>query len=601
MTIAEPMKSRWKRGALAWLGLFLVILAAYWPAVRGGFLWDDAGHVTKASLQSLHGLWRIWFERNATQQYYPVLHSAFWVEHRLWGEATLGYHLTNLALHATAAWLFAILLWRLTRERLGERARPYALFAGLLFALHPVGVETAAWISEEKNTLSTVFYLLAVLAYLRFDRDRTGSGYFLALVLFVLALLSKSVTATLPAALLVILWWQRGRLSGRRDVVPLLPWFALAAAMGLLTAWVERHDVGAQGTAYDLGFLQRGLLAARAIGFYLGKLFWPANLIFIYPRWRIDPHAVSAYLYLLGVAGLTAALWLLRKRTRAPLAAWLFFVGSLFPALGFFNIYPFVYSYVADHFQYLASLGIFAAAAGFAASLNLGRARLAVGGGIILLLLGTLTWRQAQTYRDVETLYRVTLEKNPACWMAHYNLGVLDVGEGRMEEGLAHYRSALAIKPDLDVLHSDFGTALVRAGRIPEAIGQFREAVSLNPGYAVGHLNLGAALNQAGRPAEAIAECEEALRLQPNYSEANFNLALALQATGRPLEAIAQFEGGLRLDPADVVAREDLGILLAQAGRLPEAVQQFKEALRLRPGDRQALDALAQLRAMMAP
>ena len=608
---------RW-RGGWAWAGIFLVTLAAYWPAINGGFIWDDNEHVTRPALQSLRGLWRIWFELDATQQYYPVLHSAFWVEHRLWGDAPVGYHLVNILLHATAAWLFALILQRLWVERVVPNALdrlsggtgrtgdspPHLnapLFAAFLFALHPVCVESVAWISEQKNTLSTVFYLLAALAYLRFDQNRKPRTYFLASGLFVLALLSKSVTATLPAALLVIFWWQRGRLSWKRDVAPLLGWFATGAAMGLLTSWVERHYVGAEGAAYDLGLLQRCLLAGRAICFYLGKLFWPANLIFIYPHWQIDARAAWAYLFPLAVAALALALWLIRKRARGPLAALLFFAGSLFPALGFFNIFPFVYSYVADHFQYLASLGVIALFTAGAhtvfRTLRSPISSLRFLPPLLLVVLGTLTWRQAAIYRDVETLYRVTLEKNPACWMAHYNLGVRFVGEGRMEEGIAHYRQALEIKPDLEVLHSDFGTALVRAGRFPEAIAQFREAIRLNPGYALGHLNLGAALDQAGQPAAAIAECEEALRLQPNYSEANFNLALAFEATGNMREAIVQFQKGLRLDPNDAVARTDLGVLLARAGRLPEAAAQFEEVLRLKPGDREALDALSQLKA----
>ena len=241
------------------------------------------------------------------------------------------------------------------------------MLAGLLFALHPICVESVAWISEQKNTLSGFFYLLAALAYLKFDRGRNRPVYFLALGLFILAILSKSVTATLPAALLVILWWQRGGLSWKRDVIPLLPWFAIGRGDGPADRLGrERRYVGAErGAALRSwpgckGFF---LLAARAICFYLGKLFWPANLIFVYPHWRIDAHSAGAWLFLLGVIALTVAFWLIRRRTRGPLAAWLFFAGSLFPALGFFNIYPFVYSYVADHFQYLASMGVIAAVA----------------------------------------------------------------------------------------------------------------------------------------------------------------------------------------------------------------------------------------------
>ena len=339
------------RGSLWWTaGLIAgLTLVSYWPALHGGLVWDDDAHVTKAALRSLSGLGEIWTNLRATQQYYPLLHSAFWVEHRLWGDATLGYHLANVALHATAALLLVLCL-----RRLGV---PGAGLAGLLFAVHPVCVESVAWISEQKNTLSLVFYLLSALAYPRFDRDRGRSAYLLAFVLFVLALLTKTVTATLPAALLVILWWQRGRLSLRRDAAPLAPWFLLAAASGLFTSWVERVVIGAQGAPFDLGPLQRCLLAGRVIWFYLGKLLWPANLMFVYPHWDAAASALGWARCLAAALLLTGALFLLRKRSRGPLAAWLFFTGSLFPALGFFNVYPFLFSYVADHFQYLACLG----------------------------------------------------------------------------------------------------------------------------------------------------------------------------------------------------------------------------------------------------
>src|ERR1019366_5406053 len=336
------------------LGAFALIVCAaflaYLPALRGGMLWDDAGHVTRLDLRPLHGLWRIWADPGATQQYYPLLHSAFWVEHSIWGDSVLFYHLVNVALHALAACLVVKIARRL--------ALPGAWLAGLVFALHPISVEAVAWISEQKSTLSGVFYLASALAYLRFDQSRRASRYWLALGLFVLALLTKTVTATLPGALLVVLWWQRGRLEWKRDLRPLLPWFALGASAGLFTAWVERTFIGAKGADFTLTLVQRGLLAGRAICFYAGKLVWPANLTFISPRWNIDPGEWWQYLFPAGVLALAIGLWLVARRDRGPLAGFLIFAGTLFPVLGFLNIYPFRYSYVADHFQYLASLGI---------------------------------------------------------------------------------------------------------------------------------------------------------------------------------------------------------------------------------------------------
>ena len=357
-----PRKSAGLKWLAEWALLVAVVALAYAPALSGGMLWDDAGHITRPDLRSWHGMWRIWSELGATQQYYPVLHSAFWLEHRFWGDWLLGYHLTNAFLHATAAFLLVLVVRRL--------GLPGALFAGLIFALHPVYVETVAWISEQKNTLSSVFYLASALAYLEFDERRRRFDYCMAFALFVLAVLSKTVAATLPAALLVVFWWRRGHLSWVRDIRPLAPWFVFAVVAGLYTAWFERAVIGARGEEFGLTLLQRCVLAGRVIWFYLGKLVWPDNLMFIYPRWTIDSRDWRQYLFLFGGVALAAGLWAFRRRTRGPLAGFLFFTGTLLPVLGFFDVYPFRFSYVADHFQYLASTGIivpFAAAAALAA------------------------------------------------------------------------------------------------------------------------------------------------------------------------------------------------------------------------------------------
>ena len=350
---AVPESGRWPLAAVFGL-VWVVTFAAYFPALMGGLLWDDAGHVTRPDLQSWSGLARIWFEVGATQQYYPLLHSAFWLEHRFWGEATFGYHLVNVLWHATSACLLVAILRRLMV--------PGAVLAAFFFALHPVGVESVAWIAEQKNTLSTVFYLAAALAWLRFEDERRSARYAAATLWFVAALLTKTVTATLPAALLVIAWWRRGRLSWRGDVLPLLPWFAVGVGAGLFTAWFERTSIGAQGADFNLGLVERGLLAGRIFWFYLGKLVWPADLMFFYPRWHVDAAAVWQYLFPVAALALVGGLvwWTRRGRGRGLLAAALLYGGTLFPVLGFMNVYPFVFSYVADHFQYLASLSFFA-------------------------------------------------------------------------------------------------------------------------------------------------------------------------------------------------------------------------------------------------
>jgi tetratricopeptide (TPR) repeat protein len=566
--------------------IFLAALLAYWPALGGGTIWDDDGHITRADLTSLTGLMRIWFEPGATQQYYPLLHSAFWLEHHLWGDAALGYHLLNVLLHATAACLFATLLRRL--------AVPGAWFAAAIFALHPVCVESVAWISEQKNTLSTVLYLCAALAYLRFDATRRPVHYAAATAIFLAALFTKTVTATLPAALLVLFWWQRGpstppgsagRLDPRRDLAPLAPWFVLGAASGLFTAHFERVLIGAQGSDFALSWLERGLLAGRVVWFYLGKLLWPADLIFIYPRWTIDSGAAWQWLFPLATLTLlgVAAWW--ARRSRGPLAALLIFGGSLFPALGFVNVFPFIFSFVADHFQYLACLGVIALVP---VTLHRALARAPRGvavatPAVLVIVLGALTFRQAGMYRNVITLYETTLARNPACWMAHNNLGNVLALAGRADEAVAHFEAALKLRPDYPEAESNLGDQLNQLNRSAEAIPHLERALRRQPDYAGAHNNLGIAFMATQRAAAGMAEFATALRLRPAYPEAHFNLGLALAKSGRTDEAIAHFTEAVRLRPDYANAELNWGVALMLANRFAEAVPHFERAVASAP------------------
>jgi tetratricopeptide (TPR) repeat protein len=583
----RPAKPAWADSdSVGFAGLLLVaVVLAYFPALRGGFLWDDDAHVTSPSLRSLHGLSRIWFEPGATQQYYPLLHSAFWVEHRLWGDSVLAYHLLNVALHAGAAWLLFVILRGLSF--------PVPKLAAALFALHPVCVESVAWISEQKNTLSAVFYLLSALAYLRFDETRRKSPYFWAFALFVLALLTKSVTATLPAALLVVFWWRRGRLGWRRDVLPLLPWFAAGLASGLCTAWVERELIGAEGADFSFTAVQRLLLAGRVIVFYLHGLIRPANLMFIYPRWHLGSASGWGCLYLAGVLGLLVALVAVSRRMRGPLAGFLIFCGTLFPALGFVNVYPFLFSFVADHFQYLASIGVIVPAAWglWWVSLKLpmgrvGRAGLRVA---VPAVLGVLSWRQAGTYRDSETLYRATLARNPSAWLMHFNLAVtLGMGPAHLSEAISEYEATVRLKPDHWRAHNNLGSALLKLpGRSADAIAQYGEALRYNPGYAEAHNNLGIALeDEPGRLADAEEHLRAAIRLRPDYAAAHSNLGTLLERKPGSLdEAVGEFRAAIRISPDEADYHYDLANALSlEPNHLPEAVAEYRLAIGLKPG-----------------
>lgn len=582
----ERARVRW----LLWPALLLVTAAAYRPAWYGGLLWDDAAHITAAHLRDLTGLWRIWFDVGATQQYYPVVHSAFWLAHRAWGDQTLPYHLLNIGLHATSAFVLALLLWRL--------AIPGAAVAAVVFALHPVHVESVAWISELKNTLSGLFYLLAAACYLRYDETRRASHYIRALGLFVIAVLTKTVTATLPGALLVVLWWQRGRLR-REDVRPLVPFLVLGLLAGLMTAWVERTYVGAEGADYHLSFVERVLLAGRAVWFYAATLAWPADLIFIYPRWTISAGRWWQYLFPLAAAAVVGMLWRMRTRTRGPLAAALLFGGTLLPALGFVNVFPFRYSFVADHFQYLASLAPIALVSALAVT---ALARIGVPAGArqpvliaaLAIPLGLLTSHYSRDYRDEETLYRVTLQRNPACWLCHTNLAVMLRGDpARVEEALAFANSALSLRPDDSRAHNNAGVLLQAAGRLDAALAHYQTAARLDPAYAEAHNNAGGLLQAVGRMDEAIVHIEQAVRLDPQNASTHDNLGTALSRAGRFEEALPHYRTAIRIDPAFVSARNNLATALAAMGRLGEAIAEYEEALGAAPRDARTHDNFA--------
>ncbi len=605
--------------------ILVVTLAAYYPALTGDFLWDDAGHVTHPALQSWSGLGRIWCEVGATQQYYPLLHSAFWFEHRIWGDATVGYHLINVLWHVTSACLLVAILRRWVV--------PGALLAGLIFALHPVCVESVAWIAEQKNTLSTVCYLAAVLAWLRFEDERRPARYVVASLWFLAALLTKTVTATLPAALLVVAWWRHGRLSWRDHVRPLLPWLVLGVAAGIGTAWFESTQIGAGGEGFTLGVMERGLLAGRVGWFYLGKLLWPAGLTFFYPRWTIDAAIAWQWLFPGATVGLLAGLVWWQRRNRAPLAAVLLFGGTLFPVLGFVNVYPFVFSYVADHFQYLASMGMIAfltavATRGFALMPWPRWSGPAMAAGV-LMILGGLTWWQSGMYRDVFALYETTLARNPSSWVARLNLGTALDEAGRPEAGLPHLQRALELKPGFpetlnslgNVLnrlgrsrealplleqavrsqprfaaaHNTLGATLMALGRADEGIAAFGRALAINPTLTIARVNYGWALGNQGRVAEAVEQFEQARRLQPDLADVELKWALTLAMHDRLIEALPHFERAVALQPEDADVRHALGHALLAFGRTEDAMAQFREALRLDPnhaGAREGLDRL---------
>jgi tetratricopeptide (TPR) repeat protein len=470
----------------------------------------------------------------------------------------------------------------------------------VLFAVHPIQVESVAWMTELKNTLSGVLYLSAALTYLRFDRDRNRRAYVGALALFGLALLSKTVAATLPAGLLVVFWWLRGRLSWRRDVVPLLPFFALGAAGAWMTSWVERTFIGATGAEFNLSLIDRCLVAGRVIPFYLGKLIWPANLIFMYPRWQISEGIWWQYLYPLATVSVVVGLWLLRRWSRSPLAAVLYFCVTLSPALGFVNVYPFKYSFVADHFQYLASIGIIALAAGALVQLieRWQPASLVPAQAVLVLALGVplalLTRNQSRQYTSAEALYLATLNRNPGSWLAHSNLAMLRLHRSAadFQDAFGHLQTALAINPNEPLVRNNIGTALMEVGRLDDALEQHKEAVRLAPGYAEAYGNLGTDFHKLGRFDEAVEAYRTALRIKPQLGVFHSNLGIALEKLGRPEEAGVEIREALKIDPQNIEDHNALGDALLRVGRADDAIAQYRLALTLDPNSVQTLDNL---------
>jgi tetratricopeptide (TPR) repeat protein len=346
--------------------------------------------------------------------------------------------------------------------------------------------------------------------------------------------------------------------------------------------------------------VDRCLIAGRAFWFQLSNLFWPSNLMFVYPRWEINAAIWWQYLFPVGVLVLLIILWSLRRWSRAPLAGVLVYLLLLLPSLGFLNIYFFLYSFVADHWQYLACLGIITPCASAMVLLAkrlkweswLEPATTLILGGALFVL----TWQQSRMYTNIETLYRTTIARNPVCWMAYANLGNVLYDADRIPEATALFNQAARIKPA--VAHYSLGNALLGKNRTSEAIEEFRQALRINPDYAEAHNNLGSALLLTGRTSEAIHEFEDALRTNPNNAEAHNNLGNALIQTGHALEATHHFKQALRMTPNSASAHSNLGAALAQIGQISEAIRELKIALRINPGYADARDNLAKLEAL---
>lgn len=576
----------WKK--LNLLFIFLVTVLCYFPAITGGYIWDDDSYVTKnTALLDLQGLKKIWLELEATPQYYPITFTTFWLEHQLWGNQPLGYHLVNVFFHILNALLIGCLLERLSV--------PGAWLTATLFALHPVHVESVAWITERKNVLSVFFYLLSLKAYFNFNaigsvetqKSKNLSfkvqQYIISLLLFFCALGSKTVTCTLPATILLVIWWKRRQIV-KKDVWPLFPFFIAAFTTALLTSWLEQTHVGAAGDEWKFTIVERLLIAGHILWFYIGKLLWPEPLIFTYPRWTIDTNELSQFFFPLSFLLLLIGLWKARLRIgRGPLTGVLFFAGTLVPALGFINVYPMRYSFVADHFQYLASIGILGL---FASGITQGIKNISLFrlfAFFILITCGTLTWNQSHVYKNEETLWKDTIAKNPTSWMAHNNLAVIALKNGDKKKAQIYFKEAIQLKPNYEEARNNFGLLLQTEKKFDEALEQFNIILKSKPNDLDSLNNVGLAYLGAGNINQAKKYFLKAIDLNPSFFKAHNNLGLALSRKGDLDGAAHYYQTAIRLNPAMPEPYRNMGIIMAQKANWNEAKRYFKKALFINP------------------
>ena len=565
------------KGGRAWLpGLVLVaaVFVAYMRVWHAGFIWDDDDHLTRnPCIIGPLGFGAIWTSSKAV--YYPLVLTSFWIQHAIWGLNPLPYHVVDVMLHAACA----VLLWRVLLRLKVAGAWPGAA----IWALHPVQVESAAWITEQKNTQSCCFYLLAILFFVRWHEASEATNaaqlpgfprarrYAAALLCATLAILSKSSTVMLPMVLGLCWWWMEGRWRWR-NAIWLAPFLAVSGAASVWTIWEQKYANHALGPEWAQSWPERAAIAGKDVWFYLWKLAWPRPLTFIYHRWSTNVAHASSYLPLLGVACILLVLWLERNGPLRPVFfAVAYFVISLFPVLDFFNVYFFRYSFVGDHFQYLASIGPLAlagASIAWAAKFTGGEKGLVypVVSGALILVLGGLTWLQCGMYYNLETLWRWTLADNPEAWIAHFNLGDILVHQGHLEDAAAHYRVQLQLEPGSTEGRGNYANVLLMEGRTAEAVAQLEELLRIDPESAEGHGNLSGVLLRLGRVNEAIREAQSAVELSRHTDESG--------------------EGH-----NDAVMLRTLAAAYAKAGRYSEAIQTVKMALQR--AESQSNDTLA--------
>ncbi|HUI05793.1 MAG TPA: tetratricopeptide repeat protein [Verrucomicrobiae bacterium] len=573
--------------------IVLLTVVAYLPILRGGFVFDDHELITDNwMVKASDGPYRFWFTAESPD-YRPLVWSLWWLEWRLWDGRAPGYHVVNVLLFAVDT----VMVWLILR-RLKVAG---AWLAAVIFAIHPVNVATGAWISEQKNTLSMLFYALAILLYLKFDDEGRWRWYGLSVGAFFLALLSKTAVVMLPVALLGCAWWRHGRVR-TKDWLCSGPYFVGSLVLALVT--IIQH-VRTLPTAFVRpgSFAERLAMAGQVPWFYLSKALLPVDLMVVYPKWQIDAsHWVSYVPGIILIGGLIVFWWKRNTWGRPVLFGLGYFVVTLFPVLGFFDQAFYWHTLVADHWQYHSIIGVIAlvVAAGQKAVHRMsewGRSAqvlVPLGAGlasvVLVAVLGVATWNRSSVYAKEATLWQDNVTKNPNAWVAHYNLGVDLKGMGRMREAIGHFEQTVRLCPDFAKAHINLGAALAHEGRIEEAVHHFERALQIVPHYAAAHFDWALALQHTGKLPEAVRHYELALRFDPSYVEAQNNLAwllatLAPTDGGDPTRAVSLARGACTLTEYRVPAYLDtLAVAYAAAGRFAEATATARTAIDLARG-----------------
>jgi len=603
--VAPTSARRWVRWLASSL-VALVTIAAFLPTLHNQFVnWDDdVNFLDNPHYRGLGGAHLRWMWTTFHMAHYiPLTWMTLGMDYVLWGMNPVGYHLTSLLLHVTSAVVFFFLARRLLTLALplasgrGHALTVSAGFAALVFAIHPLRVESVAWATERRDVLSGLFYLLTLLSYLRAcERGARGRrSYWLSVALFACALLSKSMAVSLPVVLLILEVYPLRRLGGslgwasasaRRVYLEKIPFVLLAAAASAL-AVIAQLSSRAMVSVAHLSALDRLAVSAYGLSFYLWKTVVPLNLspLYMLPQ-TVNPAATPFIASYGGVLAVTAIALALRRRWPGLPAAWLAYVVVLLPVLGIAQNGPQI---AADRYTYLAALGwAILAGAGLLSCWRLstssttgapttwGLAGMATG---IVIALGVLTWNQVQIWHDSGRLWTYALALDPNSPIAHSNLGELLDRQGRPAEAIDHFQQALRLKPDFPIAQNNWGTALGQLGEPAAAIDHFQQALRLDPDFALAHSNWGAALLQQGQPAEAIEHFQQALRIDPDLALARSNWGAALLQQGQPAEAIEHLQQALRVQPDLAEAHANLGLALAQQGKLAEATEHYQQAL----------------------